>query len=406
MNRACILSRKAGLSLLVCVMAVTGSLQAQDVPFKKVTLTKKFYGEGIHLVDMNADGKKDVIAGPYIYLGPDFTSSITYCDPLEYDPLNYSESYLMRGYDFNGDKLLDIFKFGRAGSPAFWYQNPGAGKDGFWKAHKVLDAPGDEARYFTDLDKDGRPEAVFVADGKLAIGRPDWKNIEQPWTVQYISRDLGWQKYTHGMGVADINKDGRADVLAKSGWWEQPKKGADKGEWIEHAYEFSKEGGAQMLVYDVNADGKVDIITSLDAHGYGMAWFEQTKDKDKGITFEKHMIMGDRKEFEEGKYPMVFSQPHTLALGDINGDGLMDFSSGKRYWAHGPKGDDEPLEAPVLYWFELVRKGKTVTYVPHLVDNDSGAGCTMEMGDIDGDKKTDILVANKYGAYLFFNQRK
>ncbi|HZY79871.1 MAG TPA: VCBS repeat-containing protein [Cyclobacteriaceae bacterium] len=391
--------------LFVFTVMCCGSAIAQEVPFKKLTLTKKFYSEGIHMVDMNGDGKKDLIAGPFIYLGPDFQNKITFEEPVEYDPINYSEHYLSCEYDFNGDKLLDIFKFGRAGSPAFWYANPGNDKD-LWKAHQILEKPGDEARYFVDLDNDKRPEAVFVVEGRLAIGRPDWSDVEKPWRVQYISRDLGWGKFTHGLGVGDINRDGLPDVVAKAGWWEQPKTNATESEWIEHPYEFSKEGGAQMLFYDVNKDGKVDIISSLDAHGYGMAWFEQKVGADKAITFEKHMIYGDRKEFEEGKYPMVFSQAHTLALGDFNGDGVMDFASGKRYWAHGPKGDPEPLNEPVLYWFELVRKKKEITYVPHLIDNDSGAGCTMETGDVDNDGKTDILVANKYGAYVFFNQRK
>ncbi|MFM7974624.1 MAG: hypothetical protein ACKO8U_06070, partial [Pirellula sp.] len=32
-------------------------------------------------------------------------------------------------------------------------------------------------------------------------------------------------------------------------------------------------GGADMFAYDVNADGLNDVITSLDAHGYGLVWW-------------------------------------------------------------------------------------------------------------------------------------
>ena len=56
-----------------------------------------------------------------------------------------------------------------------------------------------------------------------------------------------------------------------------------------------------MYAYDVNGDGKADIITSLAAHGYGLAWFEQTAD---GWT--KHVITGTQPG--EGETGIIFSQ--------------------------------------------------------------------------------------------------
>ena len=32
-----------------------------------------------------------------------------------------------------------------------------------------------------------------------------------------------------------------------------------------------------MGVYDVNGDGLPDVVTSLGAHGWGLAWFEQKR---------------------------------------------------------------------------------------------------------------------------------
>ena len=46
---------------------------------------------------------------------------------------------------------------------------------------------------------------------------------------------------------------------------------------------------------------------------------------------------------------------HALDLVDMNGDGLKDIVTGKRFWAHGPHGDVEPNAPAVLYWFELRR---------------------------------------------------
>ncbi|MCJ2369780.1 VCBS repeat-containing protein, partial [Pseudomonas sp. RGM 3321] len=126
-----------------------------------------------------------------------------------------------------------------------------------------------------------------------------------------------------------------------------------------------------MFAYDVNGDGKNDIITSLQAHGYGVAWFEQVDDGG-AVGWNQHIIVG--KNATEGETGIVFSQPHALDLVDMNGDGLKDLVTGKRFWAHGPDGDPEPKAWPVLYWFELKRDGGKAKWTAHLIDSESGVG--------------------------------
>jgi hypothetical protein len=144
-----------------------------------------------------------------------------------------------------------------------------------------------------------------------------------------------------------------------------------------------------MLVYDIDADGDGDVITS-SAHNYGIWWFEQVK-TDKGVEWKQHDIA-----------PKLFSQSHAMALVDINSDGVKDFVVGKRFWAHGPTGDVDPNKPAVLYWFELRRpeKGK-VEWVPHQIDDDSGVGTQFEVADLNADGKPDIVTSNKKGVYIF-----
>ncbi len=84
--------------------------------------------------------------------------------------------------------------------------------------------------------------------------------------------------------------------------------------WPFHAAELF--GGAQLCVSDLDGDGDQDVLGS-SAHAYGIAWTEQTAD-----GWKIHMI--DESD----------SQTHAIQLADMNGDGLLDFVTGKRYWAH------------------------------------------------------------------------
>ena len=203
-----------------------------------------------------------------------------------------------------------------------------------------------------------------------------------------------------GVTVGDVNGDKRLDILEANGWWEQPASMEGDPEWTKHEALFGK-GGAQMYAYDVNGDGRNDVITSLEAHGYGVAWFEQTNDGG-AVGWRKHVIVGSKPE--ENPQGVKFSQPHAIALADMNGDGLQDLVTGKRFWAHGPGGDAEPNATPVLYWFELKREGGKAGYTAHLIDDASGIGTQVVAGDVNGDSRPDVVVGNKRGSFVFFRR--
>jgi hypothetical protein len=388
--------------------------------WEKKQLTPHFWAEGAHFADFNKDGKNDIVYGPYWFEGPEFTERHTYADDGKTSKIKksdggwetipgfkgalsneneYADKFLIYTHDFSADGWPDILVFGFPGKETWWFENP-QGRDEKWKQHVALDVTDNESPHFTDITGDGRPEIVCSSGGFLGYATYDPKRPSAKWSWRNISPKGAWQRFTHGMGVGDVNGDGRKDFIEANGWWEQPASLAGDPVWTRHEAQFG-QGGAQMFAYDVNGDGRNDIITSLAAHEYGVAWFEQTDDG--GVMgWNRHLIVGSKPG--EGETDVVFSQPHATDLADMNGDGLKDIITGKRFWAHGPGGDPEPGAPPVLWWFELQRDGKEAKWVPHFIDAESGVGTQVLAADLNSDRKVDLLVGNKRGAFVFLRR--
>ena len=164
-----------------------------------------------------------------------------------------------------------------------------------------------------------------------------------------------------------------------------------------------------MYAYDVNGDGLNDVITSQDAHGWGLSWYEQVRqygDDGEMITFKEHIIMSKQEENTDNPYGVQFSQLHAVELVDIDGDGLKDILTGKTYRAHD-FGDEGSRQAPVIYYFRLTRQdnGK-VEYVPYQIDDKAGIGRQLVSGDLNADGLPDFVVGNKNGAFAFIQEAR
>ena len=106
-----------------------------------------------------------------------------------------------------------------------------------------------------------------------------------------------------------------------------------------------------MLVYDVDGDGLNDVVTAWHCHLYGLVWHKQVRGEAGQIAFQQHVILPPEPDLNSSD--LRISQLHAFDLVDMNGDGLKDVLTGKRFWAHGPNGDKEPNAPAVVYWFEL-----------------------------------------------------
>ena len=398
---------------LAALLALAGVGQSQAAPagaasgsmpaYRKLQLSDQFFCEGGTFDDLNRDGHPDAIAGPYWYEGPDFAKRHELYPPGPFDPLRYSDNFLAFTHDFNGDGWLDVLVLGFPGVDASWYENPGK-RSLPWRRHVVYLPVDNESPTFGDLLGTGQPVIICTSGGRLGHATRNPKEPARPWTFHAVSPPGKWERYTHGLGFGDVNGDGRADLLEKDGWWEQPASLDGDPLWKQHPVKFTgPDGGAQILVYDVNGDGLNDVISSREAHSYGLSWFEQTRSAAGEIAFRQHVILSEKPD--EKLDGVQFSQVHAVTLADFDGDGVLDLLAGKRWWAHGPKGDPEPNAAPVIYAF-LLRRGadRSVRFEPKLIDDASGAGVQLVTADVNGDGRPDIISANKRGTFVFLSQ--
>ena len=407
--------------------AVLTEAQEPVPTFHKIQVTDKFWSEGADFADFNHDGKMDIVSGPFWYEGPDFKIRHEYRpgkhsfkttnaagEEVAIDGFegalgvnnDYSDDFLTFACDIDGDGWADVVIVGYPGKETYWYENP-KNKEGYWPRHTMIDSTDDESPALGDLLGDGKAQLICITSNTLIYAAPVSEHPEQKWTIHRVSPEKKeYERYTHGLGFGDINGDGRNDILLKDGWYEQPASLEGDPEWKFHPCPFAPNGSSQMFTYDVNGDGLPDVITCLNPHGFGLAWYEQLPQKDeKGeIQFKQHLILNP--DATPNKYGVVFTQPHSLALADMDGDGLKDIVTGKRFWAHGKNGPDPQSNEPaVLYWFKLTRgPDHTAEFVPHLIDTDSGVGTEVVVGDVNGDHRPDIVVGNKKGTFVFLQE--
>ena len=390
------------LLVLVCLgYSVCLAEPAAGPKFKKIQLTNVFYCEGAYFADFNKDGKMDIVSGPFWYQGPDFQAKHQIREPKAYDPKNYSDNFLTYTGDFNGDGWPDVFYCPFPGAEGFWYENP-AGKEGPWKKHLALKQVDNESPMWQDVNGDGRPDLLFNTGGCLGYATYDTAKPDEMWTFHAITPKGKYQRFTHGIGLGDINGDGRPDILEGEGWWEQPADAKDGQPWTKHAFKFA-DAACQMYGCDVDGDGKTDVITSWHCHAYGLLWWKQVKNEKGEISFERKDILPSKPDLKSPD--LRISQLHAIDLADFNGDGVKDILTGKRFWSHGPTGDVEPGAPAVVYWFECRRGPDGVKFIPHLIDDDSGVGTQVAACDLNGDGIPDVIVGNKKGTFVHLSQK-
>lgn len=188
-------------------------------------------------------------------------------------------SLIARDMDDDGDQDILISDRKGANRGVLWLENPGSGDASGgqrWKTHRLGAA--DREVMFLAVGEKGSdyPGSVFAAcsgSGIAMLSPPHWTLTDIP-----MPANCGTGK---GIAVADVNLDGRTDIVftcenatgSKSGvrWLSR----GEAGKWQDH--QISGPEGIKfdrIELLDLDHDGDLDVITCEERANLGVIWYE------------------------------------------------------------------------------------------------------------------------------------
>ena len=334
--------------------------------------------------------------------------------------------------DFTGNGKPDVAVSRRETLTAYWFERK---SDGVWVRH-VIGQSEHLARTLgavvLDIDQDGWPDIAFSRvwfrnPGNLAddpdapwearsydggghdIVAADINGDGKADLVAYDGHVLAWFDTSNGLaktviaddrdehggiapcGVGDLNGNGRPDIVIPGVWLENPGDG--HGEWRRHTWphepipKASYGPSIRSWVVDINGDGWNDIVYSDCDTGCGHVYWAENKGA--GRQWVRHRLPDPPGDERTGSF-------HSLGVADFDQDGNLDIFAGEQEDASTSmmaKGllpmKPEDLKERGVIWVNS--GGRSPTFEPVVIHEGRPGWHDAVLADIDGDGAIDIV---------------
>lgn len=175
--------------------------------------------------------------------------------------------------------------------------------------------------------------------------------------------------YTEASSIADVNRDGKPDIIAGARWFEAPDwKPHDI--WVHRKFDYTKGYSDSFLNFmtDVNEDGWIDMI-NFDFPGREVYWLENPGKSD--VYWKRYVI----DSVASNESPMMV---------DIDGDGRHDLVFGNE------------KTGQLNWWSHSLKSGKVMWQAHAISEKKSKGNGTfahgLGWGDLNADGRKDVMI--------------
>ena len=368
-------SRKALLSLALILTCLPATGRGQrPISFDHILVDPSAPIDpwGKCVADLNGDGAPDLVVGGNVSGG-----LVWYENPL----WNRHVISGLAGFrtdheagDVDRDGLTDVVSLGTDSAGVLWlgwFKNPGEA-DGDWTA-QTIDTLALHDIEVADLNGDGRLDVVGRNQEAFPPGNGDtlhlyFHDLQGRWSAFRIPCANG-----EGLKISDINRDVRPDIIINGSWFENT--GIDTV-WIEHEYTTTYTYRSVAVdVADIDGDSLVDILLAPSEKiggTYRISWFQAPPDP-TGSGWPEHIV-------EDG----VETVHHSMRAADFDNNGTMDIATAKMH-----SGNSLP-EVKIF-----LNEGQGLAWTKQVIATTGSH--SLRVVDIDGNGSKDLFGANWRG---------